>query len=214
MALGAAASTPPTRFHEKRGGGITVSDLANEMGLKGGLVIKTLIGMGQMVTLNQMLDIETAQIIAEEFEYEVLDVSFDEEEILQQSEDKDSAEDLETRAPVVTIMGHVDHGKTSLLDRIRSAKVAEGEAGGITQHIGAYHVNTDHGMISFLDTPGHAAVTAMRATIAAATGTAPAIAASSPATSNAAALPMSTTAVFADCADRVSRTTTGGSGLV
>ena len=144
-------------------GGITVSDLANEMGLKGGLVIKTLIGMGQMVTLNQMLDIETAQIIAEEFEYEVLDVSFDEEEILQQSEEKDSADDMETRAPVVTIMGHVDHGKTSLLDRIRSAKVAEGEAGGITQHVSAFDVIASGQRITFVDTPGHAAFTAMRA---------------------------------------------------
>jgi len=144
-------------------GGVTVADLANGMGLKGGSLIKTLVGMGQMVTLNEMLDIETAQLIAEEFDYQVEDVSFVEEDILQQSEEADTTEDKETRAPVVTIMGHVDHGKTSLLDLIRKSKVAEGEAGGITQHVSAFDVVAGGGRVTFVDTPGHAAFTAMRA---------------------------------------------------
>jgi len=144
-------------------GRVTVADLANGLGIKGGALIKTLVGMGQMVTLNEMLDIETAQVIAADFGYEVQDVSFDEEEILQQSEELDPSEDVVGRAPVVTIMGHVDHGKTSLLDRIRDSKVADGEAGGITQHVSAFDVTFKGAKITFVDTPGHAAFTAMRA---------------------------------------------------
>jgi len=144
-------------------GAVTVADLADGMGIKGGMLIKTLVGMGQMVTLNETLDVETAQLIAEDFGYEVKDVSFDEEDILQQSEESDPSEALEARAPVVTIMGHVDHGKTSLLDRIRNSKVADGEAGGITQHVSAFDVTFGGANITFVDTPGHAAFTAMRA---------------------------------------------------
>ena len=142
---------------------ITVAELAHKMSVKASEVIKKLMGLGQMVTINQPLDQDTAMIVVEEFGNVAVEAELDDPEAFTEEEVQAQTGEALPRPPVVTVMGHVDHGKTSLLDYIRRSKVATGEAGGITQHIGAYHVQTDGGIISFLDTPGHEAFTAMRA---------------------------------------------------
>ena len=142
---------------------ITVAELAHKMSVKASEVIKALMKMGQMVTINQPLDQDTAMIVVEEMGHKAVVAALDDPEAFTDEESAQQTAEVLPRAPVVTVMGHVDHGKTSLLDYIRRAKVAAGEAGGITQHIGAYHVETPRGMVSFLDTPGHEAFTAMRA---------------------------------------------------
>jgi translation initiation factor IF-2 len=155
--------TAPVKREVGIGETITVAELAQKMAIKATEVIRTLMNMGLMATINQVLDQDTAILVVEEMGHTAKSLKEDQLDADLQGAAAEAEADLESRPPVVTVMGHVDHGKTSLLDYIRRTKVAAGEAGGITQHIGAYHVDTPKGMVTFLDTPGHAAFTAMRA---------------------------------------------------